>query len=88
MEHYILTKVQRDNFLERKAQYQNLLDERHVDIYAVELKGGLFAFPISVFNDARFNDLKNDLTTSNTLQSYTIREIQENELIIFDITKL
>jgi hypothetical protein len=88
MEHYILTQLQKNHFLERKAQYQTLLDERHVDIYAIELKGGLFAFPITVFNDTRFNELKNDLSTSNTLQSYTIRVIQENELIIFDITKL
>ncbi len=77
----VLTKEQKDLFLETKKEFQQELLANGVDFVPVEAKGDLWILPNEVLADDRFSKLKLELFDNGKLGSVSIREVDKTELI-------
>lgn len=80
----ILTEIQKEKVNSLKVNYAEYFKSKSIDIFPVEIKGNLFILPESILEDIRFSKFIKELE----IEKFEIREIKEEELIVFDITKL
>lgn len=75
----VFTEIQKDNFLEIKKNYQEILNQRNVDIDPIQIKGGFWILPEDVLVDVNFIELR------DFLNQFEKREISTDELIVYPI---
>lgn len=79
----VLTKEQKNLFLDTKKKYREKLLQNNVDFIPIEIKGGFWVLPEEVLKDERFLDLKSELYDFGKLG--ILREVKKDEFIVNEI---
>lgn len=79
----VLTKEQKDLFLDIKKEFQGVLNSRNVDLVPIEIKGNLWILPS--LDDERYSELKFVLIKDGLFQKFQERNVDASEFIQYSI---